>query len=166
MAIKTLILLRHAHRDKIPSVADNGLSEKGWHQAADVANALAKKFGKDLATSPMAVESSPLMRCLETADAVAKKVGLEPKINELLKEYSKGESVSDFVMRIKAYLTHWKQHKATTLVACSHGDWIPEALRLWCDKEITLRKGAFVELTLDTDSGEITLGRVRDPEAV
>ncbi len=163
MTKKTLVLLRHAHRDRIPGEPNNGLSSKGWLQAADAANALAKKYALAIAEGQYTVLTSPLRRCQETAEVIAKSVGLEPKVNDLLKEYAPGEPIEELVARIKSFFTEWKRQKYMVLVACSHGDWIPEAIRLMADKDYDIRKGAFVEITID-DEGRLQCSKPRNPE--
>ncbi|SCK17693.1 probable phosphoglycerate mutase [Streptomyces sp. WMMB 714] len=83
----TLVLLRHGETPLTPSKRFSGsggtdpeLSGAGRRQAAAVAGALAERG------TLQAVVSSPLRRCRETAAAVAKRTGLDVRIEEGIRE--------------------------------------------------------------------------------
>ena len=72
-----LILVRHAHSDPGDPDELRPLSARGREEA--------RALGERLATErPDAVVSSPLLRARETAAAIAKAAGIEPRIDERL----------------------------------------------------------------------------------
>ena len=158
--MKILVFIRHAHRDKIPGQSDNGLSEKGWHQAADTANALLKRSAQW--DGPPKLLTSPKLRCVETADAVASVLKVKVTVDEDLDEAASKESGEEFVARIKGFLTRWKRNAAPVTLVCSHGDWIPDAIRILTGKDHDIRKGAYIEIVLE--DGEAKITHQRDPE--
>jgi broad specificity phosphatase PhoE len=82
-----LLLVRHAlpHRTEAGEGADPELSEEGWEQARRLPEALAR--------FPLArLISSPQRRALQTAEPVAKAVGLTVDIDDRLAEYDRGLS--------------------------------------------------------------------------
>ena len=159
--MKTLIFIRHAHRDKIHGEPDNGLSKKGWLQAADTANALQRRAAQWEGQQPKLL-TSPKLRCMETADALASVMKIKAVIDDDLDEAAPKESSSDFVGRIKDFLARWKRSPVTVTMVCSHGDWIPEAIRILTGKECDIKKGASIERALK-DSGEVEIVHRRDP---
>lgn len=82
----TLVLLRHGETALTPGKrlsgggSDPALSETGRRQAADVAQRLATHG------TVQAVVSSPLRRCRQTAEAAARRLGLEVQVEEGLRE--------------------------------------------------------------------------------
>ncbi|MEV0023370.1 bifunctional RNase H/acid phosphatase [Streptomyces atroolivaceus] len=83
----TFILLRHGETALTPEKRFSGsggsdpeLSETGRHQAACAAEAFAARG------TVQEIVSSPLRRCRETASAVARRLGLEVRIDEGLRE--------------------------------------------------------------------------------
>ena len=144
---KTLVLIRHAHRDKpLGSSFDNGLSEKGKQQAKEFAEMFAKKFGK---TKPSLV-SSPKKRCIETLEPLSKEISIKVIIDNDL-----NESDDSMSKRMQTFLRWWKDKAPDFVVACSHGDWIPEFLLLTTEKMQELRKADWVLLKLE--DGKVTL---------
>jgi len=140
---KYLLLIRHAHRDKnADGDGDNGLSEKGKNQAAALTAHILEKYpGKKFL-----IQSSPARRCVETVKPIALSLKLRIRKNKLLAE--EGESRSDFLMRI-AQFRKWCEEKAPpSILACSHGDWIPQFLRETTGLSTELKKGALAEIQL------------------
>ncbi|MFJ5232298.1 bifunctional RNase H/acid phosphatase [Kitasatospora sp. NPDC088391] len=87
----TLALLRHGETPLTPlkrfsgsTGTDPGLSEKGVWQAERAAEALASRG------TVQAVVSSPMLRTRQTAEAVARRLGLEVRIEEGLRELDFG----------------------------------------------------------------------------
>ncbi|MFF5587650.1 bifunctional RNase H/acid phosphatase [Streptomyces hygroscopicus] len=83
----TFVLLRHGETPLTPEKrfsgsggTDPGLSPVGRHQAERVAAALAARG------TVQAVVTSPLLRCRETADVVARRLGLDVRVDEGLRE--------------------------------------------------------------------------------
>ncbi|MFD8479753.1 bifunctional RNase H/acid phosphatase [Kitasatospora sp. NPDC059673] len=87
----TLVLLRHGETPLTPlrqfsgsTGSDPGLSEKGVWQAERTAEALAARG------TVQAVVSSPMLRTRQTAEAVARRLGLDVRIEEGLRELDFG----------------------------------------------------------------------------
>ncbi len=83
----TFVLLRHGETPLTPEKrfsgsggTDPGLSDVGRHQAERVAATLAARG------TIQAIVTSPLRRCRETADAVARRLGLDVRVEEGLRE--------------------------------------------------------------------------------
>jgi broad specificity phosphatase PhoE len=140
-----LILVRHAHRDKTQGRArDNGLSEKGRKQAA----IFEEHWEKKLAKRKPAFLSSPKRRCTQTVAGLAAKLNCRVRVSPLLDEQHEllNESYGKFRGRVKRFLTWWEKEGPDCLVACSHGDWIPEFLKLTRGKPKELSKGEWIVL--------------------
>jgi len=141
---KILVLVRHAHRDTTSRKADNGLSNKGQKQALEIKKELASKFMNE---APLLV-SSPKLRCIETLEPLAEALGKKVKSNDLLDEAAPDESTSELIGRIQEFLDWWKTKAPKVTVACSHGDWLPEAYGLLTGKQMDLTKGSWALLAL------------------
>lgn len=89
---------------------DRPLSKKGWRQS----ELLAKKLAKVPAT---ALFSSPYVRCSQTLEPLAQRLGLEIQISDALEEYQAVEPVLDLIRTVP-----------DGSVLCSHGDIIPAAI--------------------------------------
>ena len=73
---KSLIILRHAHRNKpFGGLLDNGLSRKGKKQAAQAGKHFLEEYGRVKAL----VLSSPKRRCIETVEPIAEKIKILSK---------------------------------------------------------------------------------------
>lgn len=148
-----LLLVRHAHRNKdLGRLVDNGLSAKGHHQAT----ALGNLWHKRLAGCNIRLLSSPKARCIETLLPLAKHLDRPIRITPLLDEQGEvpHESSRRFTLRVIRFMTWAKaQQREHTVVACSHGDWIPAFCAELVGIPYDLRKGAFV--LLDVDSGTL-----------
>jgi broad specificity phosphatase PhoE len=131
-----LVLLRHAHRDTSAGRGrDNGLSSKGWRQAA----AFAAWAGKSLPLDRTIFASSPKVRCLETLAPLARPVRSWPSLGE-----QRGrESDAAFRKRVALALRAALRKKAKVVVLCSHGDWLPVAAELLTGRSLDWRKGAW-----------------------
>jgi len=113
----TLYLVRHADAGKrdpySPDDHLRGLSEDGMRQAARIAD----RLGGAGATR---VLSSPYPRCVETVAPLARRLGVEVESQPVLAEGADGRDT----FALMAALT------GTDAVLCSHGDVIPEVIRL------------------------------------
>src|SRR5262245_33981006 len=69
---KTLILIRHGHRDNSRRELDNGLTEKGQSQAKNIRRFFAERFSGDEIGKGLWLVSSPKVRCMETLQPTAK----------------------------------------------------------------------------------------------
>jgi len=144
---KRLILVRHAHRDTSRGRSrDNGLSPKGKKQR-DLLEAYWEKW---LTKREAGFLSSPKRRCTETIGPLALKTGSKMRVSPLLDEQhvDRKESYGRFLGRVKRFLTWWEKKGPPLLVACSHGDLIPELVRLVKGKSKELRKGDWIVLEI------------------
>jgi len=140
---KTLIVVRHAHRDKSQGRArDNGLSKKGWKQAKEFTQYFERWYGG----IPAKILSSPKVRCVETVQAAADIQGIKVEIAKLLDEQGARESEKAYKARVKKFFKQWEKSKDAVLVICSHGDWIPTFFDEAFGLEISLKKGDFLEI--------------------
>ncbi|MGW4808814.1 bifunctional RNase H/acid phosphatase [Kitasatospora sp. NPDC004272] len=108
----TLVLLRHGETPLTPlkrfsgsTGSDPGLSEKGRWQAERAAEALAARG------TVQAVVASPMLRTRQTAEATARRLGLEVRIEEGLRELDfgrwEGLTFAEVMERHPADLTSW-----------------------------------------------------------
>ena len=139
---KRLILIRHAHRDTSDRSADNGLSKKGWDQAQSLAAEFVSRF-KD--QKPVLL-SSARIRCMETLEPISTLTGVKIKTDARLIEQEFEESFGDFEERAENFVKDWKKQGVSLLLICSHGDWLPVALKELTGSEIEMKKGAWAEV--------------------
>ena len=113
----TLYLVRHADADKrnpySPVDHLRELSEDGWRQATRIAD----RLGDSGLTR---VLSSPFPRCRQTVEPLARRVGVEVELHPALAEAADG----------RLTLALMRDLAGTNAVLCSHGDVIPETIRL------------------------------------
>ncbi len=117
----TLYLIRHAHAGSRSAWdaddLDRPLSPRGCEQAAYLSKLLA-------GASPVAVWSSPAVRCVQTVEPVASRHGLTVGIEPLLTEgLDAGGAISVLLDGVTSAGN-------ADMVACSHGDLIPRAMSL------------------------------------
>lgn len=122
----TLYLIRHAHAgDRVQWPADDRerpLSEKGWHQARNLARALGDvPVGRVL--------TSPAVRCAQTVQPLAEHHAIDLEERRELREGA------DPVKLIALM----EELAPATPALCSHGDVIPEVV------ELLLRRGMAIE---------------------
>lgn len=144
---KTLIVLRHAHRNKpFGGMLDNGLSRKGMKQANEAAKHFLEAYGRAKAL----VMSSPKRRCIETVQPIADKIKVAVETSPLLDEQGivPPESSNHLEGRAKEFLRWWKAEAPELTVICSHGDWIPVFLRAATGANVDLSKGGWAEIRL------------------
>ena len=157
----TLYLVRHADAGKrnpySPTDHLRELSEDGWRQARRVADRLAD-------AGVTRVISSPSLRCRQTVQPLAERLGLPVESHAALAEGAYGRAALDLM----------RQLAGTDAVLCSHGDVIPETIRLLeitgtiIDGRRGNAKGSVWTITTD---GETLLtagyaGTPRKPDAV
>ncbi|MCM0606048.1 MAG: histidine phosphatase family protein [Xanthomonadaceae bacterium] len=152
MSIKTLILVRHAHRDTTLRALDNGLSEKGHLQAKELAEHLMKECeGK----KPLLLTSAKT-RCLETLKPLALAMGIEVKTDELLMEQLPHESEQDMSVRIDQFITSWETEMPELVIVCSHGDWLPVAIDRMTGQFVDMGKGSCIVITHDGQNAKLS----------
>lgn len=143
---KTLILVRHAHRDTSERDLDNGLSDKGREQAKAIRKFFASRFGPAELANGLWLVSSPKKRCQQTLDPIAKLAGSTLDIHPDLNEQKPKESAQEFDLRVQKFLNEWSKNKAGISVVCSHGDWLPIAIFQILGTSHEMKKGSWFEL--------------------
>lgn len=139
---KTLVILRHAHRDLTDRTLDNGLNAKGKLQA----KRLAKFYGRRYAAEWPLMISSPRRRCQETLAPIARKHSLDIQENRLLIEQLPTEDHGAFVARIDSFFAWWTEQDTELIIACTHGDWISTAMQYLFRNAGDYKKGCWIEL--------------------
>ncbi len=141
-----LYVVRHAHAGHRVqwdgSDLTRPLTRKGWRQSEAIADML-EAVGVDR------LVSSPYTRCVQTFEPLAARLDVPVEADERLTEGASGEAALELADDLR------KQH--ATAAICSHGDIIPEMLRVL--KATTTRfkeplvwpKGSTWVLTWDTD---------------
>jgi 8-oxo-dGTP diphosphatase len=111
----TVFLVRHAHAgDRSRWKGDDRerpLTSKGRRQAAVIADRLSQ-CGADV------IQSSPYLRCVETLEPLAKRLGTKLRKSESLAEGADTDEVLDLIGR----------SSGMHLALCSHGDIIPDVI--------------------------------------
>lgn len=152
---KTLILVRHAHRDNSRRELDNGLDDKGRDQAKALKKFFSERFSKDAFEGGLWLVSSPKVRCLETLEPIAKSVERKVDAHPALDEQGGRETAAAFEARVAAFLKEWRASHAAYTILCSHGDWLPAALRLLMGVGASFKKGSWLEIEWDGESPEL-----------
>lgn len=153
---RTLILVRHAHRDTDAGRSrDNGLSEKGRAQAVLIQTL----FNKEFPGATARLITSPKARCRETLEPLAAALRVAIETEPLLLEGGEKAAGAPDPLdeRIDLFFSDWIQRAEPLTVACSHGDWIPEFLARYASIETELKKGAWAELVHDPAHSETRL---------
>lgn len=149
---KILILVRHAHRDTTHKEEDNGLSEKGIEQSFILTQEIKKQFSKLLShqttssDSEFILLSSPKRRCIETLQPLEKYLKTQIRIDPLLGEQLNSENSLQFQKRIQNFLDQWIENNIPLTIICSHGDWIPLAIKLLVGTEKEINKGEWFQI--------------------
>jgi phosphohistidine phosphatase SixA len=139
---KTLILVRHAHRDTSHKEADNGLSAKGKDQAETLSKQIQRIYGVSQAT----FLSSPKRRCIETLEPLCQAFESTVQSDPLLDEQQDSETSFKFRQRIQTFLERWIKGKDPFIFACSHGDWLPIAVELLTGAHSEFDKGGWAQV--------------------
>jgi broad specificity phosphatase PhoE len=153
--MKTLVLVRHAHRDNTRRELDNGLSEKGAEQAKAIRKFGLSRFSREDLMAGVWLVSSPKLRCVETLAPLAKGWERKIDIHPNLDEQSEKEKPAQFHERVKNFLHEWTEAKIPLTILCSHGDWLPLAISELLSIHIEPKKGSWNEL--DWVSGSVQL---------
>lgn len=146
---KTLVIIRHAHRDTSNRSLDNGLSEKGRRQRARLTDYFTERFSGHVGDGgSILVLSSPKQRCRQTVDRIAEAAGTQVRPDARLDECGPMEGPHAFRTRIEGFLQWWSESGPDLTVVCSHGDWIPQALEMAVGARAESRKGSWAEVRL------------------
>lgn len=146
--MRTLILVRHAHRNKpapLGRKADNGLSKKGKAQA----RAILKRYRKNFGSQKPALISSPKLRCTETLLPISKYFQTHILTSASLEEHKAKESDRDYRERVLRMLGEWQKGKEPVAIICGHGDLFPVLLHELVGCPVELKKGGWIELQYD-----------------
>lgn len=152
---KTLVLIRHAHRDNSQREMDNGLDEKGRNQAEFIRLFFAERFATANFKKGIWFVSSPKLRCMETLLPTAK--GLERQVDAHpdLDEQRAEEPSSSLDKRIVRFLDEWSRLPTELTVLCSHGDWLPRATFHLLGLAQAYKKGSWLELEWNLGSSQL-----------
>jgi|GEM_PF-567080 len=153
--VKTLILLRHGHRDNSVRTLDNGLSDKGREQAKSIKRFFTSRFHEEELKSGVWFVSSPKLRCVETLLPTAKALNRAVDAHPLLDEQSMKEGAGRLEERVQAFLKEWSRSDVGLTVASSHGDWLPVAYSQLLGFRSEPKKGSWCEV--EWFSGRATL---------
>lgn len=147
---KTLILIRHAHRDTTVRSADNGLSERGRRQAQAVARHFDRMFHSEVTRggSRVVVISSGKRRCVESVIPLARRANADIETSNLLAEKTDRESAHAFQERVREFIGWWRQEGPPVTVVCSHGDWLPACAQFLGCKNLEFAKGSWAEFAV------------------
>lgn len=144
---KTLILIRHAHRDTSQRELDNGLSEKGQRQTRRLVKYFQKRFRhEDWGADEVQFESSPKVRCLETLSPIAQIMGKTVNLEPRLTEQKPQEGFARFQARLQDYLKSWTESSASVTLICGHGDALPLMTYHLLGAAVDFKKAGFLEL--------------------
>ena len=145
---KTIILIRHAHRDTTNRDLDNGLSDKGYKQVEILKKWLPEKI-KEFETKTMVALSSPKKRCVETLTPVARKTLSPLETWEDLDEQASNESREKFWERIQHSIHEIHKRPEELAMVCSHGDYLPLFIFHLLGVNLELNKAGVCGLSTD-----------------
>jgi broad specificity phosphatase PhoE len=152
---KTLVLVRHGHRDNSKREIDNGLDDKGKEQAKHIKRYFQDRFSQEDLKSGLWLASSPKIRCVETLQPLAKTLDKQIDIHPGLDEQSLREGGPALEARIQTFLSEWKKSGVGITVLSSHGDWIPMATQRLLGVFVDPKKGSWLEIA--NEGGALTL---------
>ena len=142
MSAKTLVFIRHAHRNVEDHTRDNGLSDKGEAQVKKLVKFVRNRLDQQ---SPIFL-SSPKKRCLQTLGPVAENFKKELIVDERLNERKPNEELDQYLARIDEFLDFWKYECGDLTVICSHGDFIPILVEKLTHAKTGLKKCGYGEI--------------------
>ena len=141
----SLVLIRHAHRDLDCEDHDNGLSDRGVAQARAVLT-FARARGLITGGDTLFL-ASPKRRCRETLAPFASAARATVTVDPLLDERTAQESTAGMDARVQTFLDYWRRSPARSIVACSHGDWLPLAYDRLIGQTPDLPNACWLEVT-------------------
>jgi broad specificity phosphatase PhoE len=152
---KTLVFIRHAHRDTAVRTNDNGLDQKGRDQAKSLRRFFFERFSEKDIKAGLWLVSSPKLRCQETLQPIAKELQRAIDIHPSLDEQNGKESAAQFSGRVSGFLKEWRENASPLTLVCSHGDWLPVASQLLTQGVYVCKKGSWHELVLSESGLEL-----------
>lgn len=150
--MKTLVMIRHAHRNTEERSRDNGLSEKGDAQVKRLLPFVSERWKGAKPT----FFSSPKKRCLQTLSPLAKAQGESLTIEARLDERGPLENDRDFLARLDEFLDAWKYEGPELTVVCSHGDVIPILIERLTKAQVGIKKAGYCEIEWVSGSAYLT----------
>src|SRR5438874_861944 len=102
--MKTLVLVRHAHRDPDGDDPDNGLSRRGVTQARALADFAGRR---GLGAAGVRLLASPKLRARQTLAPLGQDFGLPVTVDARLDERDRGEAGAAFTRRVQTFLDEW-----------------------------------------------------------
>lgn len=143
---KTLIMIRHGHRDTTRRELNNGLSEKGREQAKSVRRFFNDRFEHLTQAGGLWLVASPKVRCVETLEPLARQLERDVDAHPELHEQGAREPRAAFEERIHSFIHEWTHASVETTILCSHGDWLPVAAYHLLGIAHEFKKGSWLEL--------------------
>lgn len=132
------LFVRHAHRDTHDRSLDNGISDKGRAQCEKLVRSLSSRKPP---LKPQKILSSPKLRCIDTAMALARWTRQEVVVDARLDEQAPGESARAFENRVKTFLDRFEEEGEIVFV--SHGDVLALVARHYGSRSEDLKKGDY-----------------------
>ncbi len=149
---KTLVIVRHAHRDTRHHLLDNGLTPKGREQAKKILKFYKTRFSLE---KPWLL-TSPKIRCVQTISPLALWLDISLVKDQRLLDLRESKSGHKKSVRVQHFL-HWWEEKAPALtLVCSHGNWIEEVLLTLSGKPLALKKGGWAEFVVEGKTKSLT----------
>lgn len=149
---KTLVLVRHGHRDNTTREIDNGLDEKGKEQAKCIKRYFLSRFSEEDLKTGLWLVSSPKLRCIETLQPLAKSLGRPVDVHPGLDEQNGREAGGAMEARVYDFLAEWKKSSVGLTVLASHGDWLPVAASRLLGLSFEPKKGSWLEIAIEGGS--------------
>jgi broad specificity phosphatase PhoE len=104
------------------------------------AEELAAELSAMLQGESVELRSSPKLRCIQTLKPLEHALGVTVKIDPLLTERGAEEPQTSVQSRVESFITSLRSAE-TSVVFCSHGDWIPEFFEILTGDARHLGKG-------------------------
>ncbi len=143
---RTLIFIRHAHRDTSDPSRDNGLSEKGREQVEELVRHFKSFCEREHPDAKIRFLCSPKKRCIQTLEPIAAALEMKWDIDPRLTEVSPMESEALVRERLDAFLQDWKEKSSEVTLVCSHGDVIPLCVQRLTGARIGIKKAGIAQI--------------------
>ncbi|MBU6153570.1 MAG: phosphoglycerate mutase family protein [Bdellovibrionales bacterium] len=143
---RTLIFIRHAHRDTEDPSRDNGLSEKGKAQVTDLVHYFKSWCNREHEDARIKLMCSPKKRCIQTLEPIAAALERKLDVDARISEVQFLETEVSVRERLEAFLQDWKSRSSEVTLVCSHGDVIPLCVQMLTGARIGIKKAGFVQI--------------------